>query len=58
MAKDFEDLLAAMTPERRARIARRVEEIHASRFYRVRKALDSCRKAVIAVVSARLRVSA
>jgi len=51
MAKDFDDLLAAMSPERRAHIARRVEEIHTSRFYRVRKALDSWRTAVIAAIS-------
>jgi len=40
MAKDFDDLLARMSPERRAEIARRVEEIHSSPLYRLRKALQ------------------
>jgi transcriptional regulator with XRE-family HTH domain len=40
MAKDFNDLLAAMSPERRAEIARRAEEISSSPLYRIRKALQ------------------
>lgn len=40
MAKDFNDLLAAMSSERQADIARRVEEIHSSPLYRIRKALQ------------------
>jgi transcriptional regulator with XRE-family HTH domain len=40
MAKDFEELLATMSPERRADIERRVEEIHSSPLYRIRKALQ------------------
>ena len=40
MAKDFNDLLAAMSPERRADIALRVEKIHVSLLYRLRKALQ------------------
>ena len=40
MAKDFDDLLATMSPERRADVERRVEEIHSSPLYRIRKALQ------------------
>ncbi|MFL5539296.1 MAG: hypothetical protein ACJ8J0_09895 [Longimicrobiaceae bacterium] len=40
MAKDFDELLAEMSPERRARIERRAEEILSSPLYRVRKALQ------------------
>jgi transcriptional regulator with XRE-family HTH domain len=40
MARDFDDLLATMSPARRAEIARRVEEIHSSPLYRIRKALQ------------------
>jgi hypothetical protein len=45
MAKDFGDLLATMSTERRAEIARRVEEIHSSPLYRIRKALLACKDA-------------
>lgn len=40
MAKDFNDLLAEMSPEERAEIARRADEIHSSPLYRIRKALQ------------------
>jgi hypothetical protein len=41
MAGDFNDLLATMSLERRANIERRVEEIHSSLLYRIRKAFVS-----------------
>lgn len=37
---DFNVLLDAMSPERRAEIARRVDEIHGSPLYRRRQALQ------------------
>lgn len=40
MAKDFDELLAAMSPEDQAEIAKRVDEIHGSPLYRIRKALQ------------------
>jgi hypothetical protein len=46
MTRDFDDLLAMMSPERRAGIAHRVEEIHSSPLYRFRKALHFIRAAV------------
>jgi len=39
MVKDFTDLLDSMSPERRGRIARRVEKTRASPLYQLRKAL-------------------
>lgn len=40
MARDFNDLLAQLTPERRERIEREAEEIRSSPLYRLRKALQ------------------
>jgi hypothetical protein len=47
MAKDFDDLLARMSPERRVEIERRVEEIHSSPPYRLRKALQFTQEQVV-----------
>lgn len=48
MAKSFNDLLARMSPERREAIERRVEEIHGSPLYRLRKALQFTQEQVAA----------
>ncbi|MDB4951785.1 MAG: transcriptional regulator [Gemmatimonadetes bacterium] len=48
MGKDFNDLLAGMPPERRERIARRVEEIAGSPLYRLRKAMQFTQEQVAA----------
>jgi hypothetical protein len=48
MAKDFNDLLAAISPARQAEIARRAEEIHSSPLYRIRKALQFTQEQVAA----------
>jgi transcriptional regulator with XRE-family HTH domain len=48
MARDFNDLLAGMAPERRERIARRVEEIAGSPLYRLRKAMQFTQEQVAA----------
>ena len=40
MARNFDELLAEMSPERRASIKRRAEEILNSPLYRIRKALQ------------------
>ena len=40
MARNFDELLAEMSPERRANIERRAEEILNSPLYRIRKALQ------------------
>jgi hypothetical protein len=46
MANDFDDLLATMSPERQADIARRVEKIHSSPLYGALKTLHLTREQV------------
>jgi transcriptional regulator with XRE-family HTH domain len=40
MVADFNELFARMSPKRQANVAQRVEEIHSSPLYRIRKALQ------------------
>jgi hypothetical protein len=50
MAKDFDDLLAKMSSDRRAEIERLVEKIHSSPQYRIRLALQIARRKIAEVL--------